>query len=52
LLSPLRIGSVEVTLAFDVNQSSVCLAPGLMETSKTRKDLEHGCTTEVPRRAA
>ncbi|WP_454852988.1 RNA-guided endonuclease TnpB family protein [Promicromonospora soli] len=29
-----------------------CPAPGLMETSKTRKDLEHGCTTEVPRRAA
>ncbi|WP_460818424.1 hypothetical protein, partial [Microbacterium petrolearium] len=30
----------------------LCQAPGLMETSKTRKDLEHGCTTEVPRRVA
>ena len=32
--------------------SSICPAPGLMETSKTRKDLKHVCTTEVPRRTA
>lgn len=28
---------------------NVCFAPGLMETLKTRKDLQNGCTEEVPR---
>jgi hypothetical protein len=42
------LGSVRGIQVAAVDQPTVCPAPGLMETSNTRRIRSHGCTTEVP----